>query len=174
MESVHNKHIIYRDVKPENFLIGLPEKGNVSIIHMIDFGLAKEYIDPDTGEHIPYREHKSLTGTARYMSINTHLGKGPCGAAASFASTRWRLLTCFSACAAEQSRRDDLEALGHMFMYFLRGSLPWQGLKADTLKERYQKIGDTKIGTSIDALCEGFPGTAPTAPARPVPPSPPC
>uniref|UniRef100_A0A8C6SWV2 non-specific serine/threonine protein kinase n=1 Tax=Neogobius melanostomus TaxID=47308 RepID=A0A8C6SWV2_9GOBI len=118
MEFVHTRSLIYRDRQ--------------HTIHIIDFGLAKEYIDPETKKHIPYREHKSLTGTARYMSINTHLGK-------------------------EQSRRDDLEALGHMFMYFLRGSLPWQGLKADTLKERYQKIGDTKRDTPIEVLCDSFP-----------------
>ena len=94
--------------------------------------MAKRYRDPRTGLHIPYKDGKSLTGTARYASVNTHLG-------------------------IEQSRRDDIEGLGYILVYFMRGNLPWQGLKARTVKEKYEKIKEKKISTSLEALCQGFP-----------------
>uniref|UniRef100_A0A6B2G3E2 non-specific serine/threonine protein kinase n=1 Tax=Myxobolus squamalis TaxID=59785 RepID=A0A6B2G3E2_MYXSQ len=131
IEVLHSKHIVHRDIKPENFLLGC-SKQTMDAIYIIDLGLAKEYLDPITKQHIAYRENKNLTGTARYMSINTHLGK-------------------------EQSRRDDIEALCHMYFYFLRGTLPWQGLKTENLKERYQKICQSKISTTVEALSRGFP-----------------
>merc|ERR1711970_1689239 len=133
IEYVHAKNFIHRDIKPDNFLIGLGKKANQ--IHIIDFGLAKKYRDPKTQQHIPYREGKNLTGTARYASVNTHLG-------------------------IEQARRDDLEAIGYVLLYFCRGSLPWQGLKAPGnggKKEKYEKIKEKKVETTVEQLCKGQP-----------------
>lgn len=130
VEYLHAKNFIHRDIKPDNFLIGLGKKANQ--VHIIDFGLAKKYRDPKTQQHIPYREGKNLTGTARYASVNTHLG-------------------------IEQSRRDDLEAVGYVLMYFNRGALPWQGLKANGKKEKYEKIMEKKMSTPVEVLCKNFP-----------------
>ncbi|KAK7261682.1 hypothetical protein RIF29_27999 [Crotalaria pallida] len=130
VEYVHTKSFLHRDIKPDNFLMGLGRRANQ--VYAIDFGLAKKYRDTATHQHIPYRENKNLTGTARYASMNTHLG-------------------------IEQSRRDDLESLGFVLMYFLRGSLPWQGLKAGTKKQKYEKISEKKVSTSIESLCRGYP-----------------
>ncbi|GAB4843114.1 Casein kinase 1-like protein 10 [Ancistrocladus abbreviatus] len=130
VEYMHSRGFLHRDIKPDNFLMGLGRKANQ--VYVIDFGLAKKYRDLQTHKHIPYRENKNLTGTARYASVNTHLG-------------------------IEQSRRDDLESLGYVLMYFLRGSLPWQGLKAGTKKQKYDKISEKKMLTPIEVLCKNYP-----------------
>ena len=128
IENLHKHHYIHRDIKPENFLIGIHEKSN--IIHLIDFGLSKRYKNQKTHQHIPYREGRALTGTARYVSINTHLG-------------------------IEQSRRDDLESIGYMLVFFLKGVLPWQGLKNGN--EKYTRIMEKKLQIPTDILCYGLP-----------------
>jgi casein kinase I homolog HRR25 len=74
IEFLHSKNFLHRDIKPDNFLMGNGKRGNQ--VNVIDFGLAKKYRDPRTHLHIPYKENKNLTGTARYASINTHLGVG--------------------------------------------------------------------------------------------------
>ncbi|CAD8112001.1 unnamed protein product [Paramecium sonneborni] len=128
IEYIHLNKFIHRDIKPDNFLIGLGQKA--VRIYLLDFGLAKRYQTKEG--HILYKEGKSLTGTARYASINTHLG-------------------------IEQSRRDDLESLGYVLMYLLRGQLPWQNMKANNQKDKYSKIMEKKLETSSDVLCKGFP-----------------
>ncbi|XP_043828274.1 casein kinase I-like [Dromiciops gliroides] len=130
IQYIHAKNFIHRDIKPDNFLIGTGRHRNKLFI--IDFGLAKKYRDSKTKEHIPYRKDKNLTGTARYASINAHLG-------------------------IEQSRGDDMESLGYVLMYFNRTSLPWQGLKAATRKQKYEKIIEKKMSIPVESLCSGFP-----------------
>jgi len=131
IESVHSFEFIHRDIKPDNFLIGLAK--NFNVVYIIDFGLSKRYVNPKTRRHIPFIDGKSLTGTARYASINTHLGY-------------------------EQARRDDLETLGYVLMYFNRGGkLPWQGLKAKSKTQKYNRISKVKRETTIDSLCQNCP-----------------
>lgn len=130
LEYFHKMHFLHRDIKPDNFLIGRGSRQNQ--VFIIDYGLAKRYRDPKTLTHIPFRDGKSLTGTARYASINTHIG-------------------------LEQARRDDLESLAHVLIYFLKGSLPWQGLRAANNKEKYKKIMQVKIDTPVETLCADLP-----------------
>lgn len=148
IEYIHAKSFIHRDIKPDNFLMGIGKRGNQ--VNVIDFGLAKKYRDPKTHFHIPYRENKNLTGTARYASINTHLGVGKIQGLTSPSESPTDHNT-------EQSRRDDMESLGYVMLYFCRGSLPWQGLKAATKKQKYDRIMEKKMTTPTEVLCRGFP-----------------
>ena len=128
IEYLHKHNYIHRDIKPENFLIGTKSKSN--IVFLLDFGLSKRYKNMKNHQHIPYREGRPLTGTARYVSINTHLG-------------------------IEQSRRDDLESIGYLLIFFLKGNLPWQGLKAGG--DKYQRIMEKKLQIPTEILCFGLP-----------------
>mmetsp|Transcript_91610 Transcript_91610/g.213043 ORF Transcript_91610/g.213043 Transcript_91610/m.213043 type:complete len:345 (-) Transcript_91610:369-1403(-) len=130
IEYLHSKGIVHRDIKPENFMFGVKEK--IHHLYVIDFGLSKRYWLKEQHQHAQFRTRLSLTGTARYASINAHKG-------------------------CEQSRRDDLEAIGHMLFYFIRGHLPWSGLAAKTQEEKYRKICEKKEEFPLDQLCQGFP-----------------
>ena len=124
IETLHEKNILHRDIKPQNFVIGLGDKQD--LIYIIDFGLAKFFIR--NGKHIPYIDGKGMVGTARYVSIKTHKG-------------------------IEQARRDDLEGIAYTLIYFLKGRLPWQGIKAKDKKQKYQKIMEMKVNTTLEQLC---------------------
>ena len=127
---VHSQNIIHRDIKPDNFLIGLEDP---NIIYLIDFGLSKKYKSSTTGKHISFSELKKFTGTVCYASAN---------------ALRFK----------EQSRRDDLESICYMLIYLMKGSLPWQKIKVNNKKESYLKIGQFKRNIKPEKLCENLPG----------------
>ena len=130
IEYIHSKGYIHRDIKPGNFVIGKGDKNK--ILYIIDFGLSKKYIDKNTFKHIPYKEGKGLTGTARYVSLFTHYG-------------------------IEQSRRDDIEGIAYNLIYLAKGKLPWQGVKTKNKKEKHKKIMESKLAYKPNILCKDLP-----------------
>ncbi|KAL9987971.1 hypothetical protein ACROYT_G002358 [Oculina patagonica] len=131
IKFVHENDYLHRDIKPENFLMGRRDKTDK--VYLIDFGLAKKYRDKRV-KHIRFRqkEDRELTGTTRYASVNAHKGMEP-------------------------SRRDDLESIGYVLVYFCKGSLPWQGLQARSDQERYKLITEKKLSISVERLCHDLP-----------------
>ena len=128
VQYMHSKGFLHRDIKPNNFMLGTFSKElnavNDKTVYIIDFGLSKEYVDLDTCEHLPFKEGRRFIGTPRYASIGTHLGY-------------------------RQSRRDDLESIAYILIYFVLGELPWQGIKAKSKSEKKEKILEMKLKTDF-------------------------
>ena len=130
LRDLHEKGIIHRDIKPENFVIG---KGkNEKLIYMIDFGLSRHYLIEKTQQHIPMKSDRAIVGTLRYISMNCHEG-------------------------LEVSRRDDLESLAYMMIHFVIGELPWMGIKAKSLGEKYKRVYEKKQETVPDEITKILP-----------------
>ncbi len=129
ISSLHKTRYIHRDIKPNNFLIGLGDRS--SKLFIMDFGLSKQYMDKDN-KHMEYTQGRSLIGTARYASTNMHLG-------------------------IEPSRRDDVTSIGYMLIYFAKGKLNWQGIKKSDHSEQLKAIGQLKLTLGDVELCENLP-----------------
>jgi serine/threonine protein kinase len=128
IKYIHNCGYIHRDLKPDNFVIG---KENMKKIYCIDFGLASKYVNKNN-QHIKIMNTRKFCGTARYASIAAHKN-------------------------IQQSRKDDLEAIGYLLVYFYRGKLPWQDIKHKDKKERYKLIGEKKESMSEEEICKNMP-----------------
>ena len=130
LEYIHNKNVLHRDIKPENFLMGLEEKSKY--VYLIDFGLSKTFNMNSIKNSTPNKENKRFIGTPRYASINALRG-------------------------VEQCQKDDLESLGYVLIYLLKGFLPWQGIKAKSKVEKVKNILVNKIETCSNDLCYNLP-----------------
>lgn len=128
MRYIHDRGYIHRDIKPDNFVM---DKNNHNKLYCIDFGLAKKYVKRND-EHVSFKKGNKFCGTARYASIAAHKGY-------------------------EQSRKDDLEAVGYLLVYLYRGKLPWQNMRHKDKKERYRMILEKKESISEEELCEQLP-----------------
>ncbi|KAF0989163.1 hypothetical protein HZS_6124 [Henneguya salminicola] len=129
LEYLHIRCILHRDIKPDNFLMGISDPSKV---YIVDFGLAKQYCISRCVPHVKYNNKKCMIGTARYASINAHIG-------------------------IEQSRRDDLESLGYVMLYFYLGQLPWQGITGDNKNRKYDQICERKLSLNLETLCRHSP-----------------
>ena len=129
IEFVHSKNYLHRDIKPANFLVGYPDS---SIIYLIDFGVSKKYRSSRTGKHIQPLKTKKINGTTIFLSLNALRGN-------------------------EQSRKDELESLGYMYIYLAKGGLPWSNIKAKKIEDVITKIGIMKSKINMEYLCQKLP-----------------
>lgn len=130
LQFLHQMNLIHGDVKPENFMLGMGNNENK--VYVIDFGLSRFYRDSTTHQHIPFTEHNSFSGTARYASISALRGN-------------------------EQSRRDDMESLAYVWLFLLKGTVPWVNVEGNTLNEKHDRMCLMKLKSNPDQLFKDLP-----------------